>query len=199
MFGPCIALAERSLLAITRGAWDLGANGTCLRPGPWPVRPSWRTITPVAIMHAARLRGWRVREGGRPRAEAALTRAQRLRPGLTYALPHLAVQARSRAGEVLPRLVRFRRGADPCSGRPTRSSCGAPASASQSGRPRTCGRSFPAARGSSALGASALTTAELRLLPMLSASPPVAPGDAPRRCSCPATPSRRRRYRSTGS
>ena len=52
--------------------------------------------------------------------------------------------------------------------RPARSSCGAPASVFSSGRPRTCRRSFPRARGSSALGASALASAELRLLPMLS-------------------------------
>jgi LuxR family maltose regulon positive regulatory protein len=32
--------------------------------------------------------------GDRPRARDQLTRAQRLRPGLTHALPHLAVQAR---------------------------------------------------------------------------------------------------------
>ena len=33
-------------------------------------------------------------EADRPRAEAELTRAQRLRPALTHALPHMAVQAR---------------------------------------------------------------------------------------------------------
>ena len=32
--------------------------------------------------------------GGRPRAHELLTRAQRLRPRLTYALPHLAIQTR---------------------------------------------------------------------------------------------------------
>ena len=56
----------------------------------------------------------------------------------------------------------------PCSGRPTRSSCGVSASVFSFGRPRTCGPELSRARGSSAPGASALTTAELRLLPMLS-------------------------------
>ena len=43
MFGPCIALAERSLLAIGRGDWS-GADGTWPRPGRLLVRASWRTI-----------------------------------------------------------------------------------------------------------------------------------------------------------
>jgi LuxR family maltose regulon positive regulatory protein len=51
---------------------------------------------------------------------------------------------------------------------PTRSSCGVPASVFSFGRPRTCGPELSRARGSSAPGASALTTAELRLLPVLS-------------------------------
>ena len=92
MLGPCIALAERSLLAIGRGDWERGGRylaeaRSLAREGKLEDYP------PVAILYAVAARV-ALHEGDRPRAEAELTRAQRLRPGLTYALPHLAVQAR---------------------------------------------------------------------------------------------------------
>ena len=165
MLGPCIALAERSLLAIGRGDWERGGRylaeaRSLAREGKLEDYP------PVAILYAVAARV-ALHEGDRPRAEAELTRAQRLRPGLTYALPHLAVQARievarcylalsdvgaartllREAGEILVRRpglgVFVRQAAD-------------------------LRAELSRARGSSALGASALTTAELRLLPMLS-------------------------------
>ena len=164
MLGPCIALAERSLLAIGRGDWERGGRylaeaRSLAREGKLEDYP------PVAILYAVAARV-ALHEGDRPRAEAELTRAQRLRPGLTYALPHLAVQARievarcylalsdvgaartllREAGEILVRRpglgVFVRQAAD-------------------------LRAELSRARGSSALGASALTTAELRLLPML--------------------------------
>ena len=92
MFGPCIALAQRSLLAITRGAWDLGERH--LSEAQAVAREAkLEDNPPVAIMHAAAAR-MALHQADRPRAEAELTRAQRLRPGLTYALPHLAVHTR---------------------------------------------------------------------------------------------------------
>ena len=165
MFGPCIALAERSLLAIASGDWDLGRRylseaRSLAREGKLEDYP------PVTILYAVAAR-MALHEADRPRAEAELTRAQRLRPGLTYAVPHMAVQARielarchlalfdlgaartllREADEILvrrPRLGVFVRQAADLRAELSR------------------------ARGSSALGASALTTAELRLLPMLS-------------------------------
>ena len=164
MLGPCIALAERSLLAIGRGDWERGGRylaeaRSLAREGKLEDYP------PVAIMYAVAARV-ALHEGDRPRAGAELTRAQRLRPGLTYAVPHMAVQARielarcylalsdagaartllREAGEILVRRpglgVFVRQAAD-------------------------LRAELSRARGSSALGASALTGAELRLLPML--------------------------------
>ena len=114
MFGPCIALAERSLLAMASGDWDLGRRylseaRSLAREGKLEDYP------PVTILYAVAAR-MALHEADCPRAEAELTRAQRLRPGLTYAVPHMAVQARIELGEVPPRIVRSRRGADPAPG-----------------------------------------------------------------------------------
>jgi LuxR family transcriptional regulator, maltose regulon positive regulatory protein len=162
--GACLALAERSLLAMADGQWELGAwqlseaqaMTRAANLGDYP---------PIAILYAAAAQ-MALHEDDRPRAAAELTRAQRLRPALTYALPHFAVQARvelargylalgdlagaralmQEADEVLvrrPHLGLF---------------------AQQAGDLRA---ELARAGGSAAVGASALTTAELRLLPML--------------------------------
>ena len=106
-------------------------------------------------------------EGDRPRAEAELTRAQRLRPGLTYAVPHLAVQARIELARCYLALfdvgaarTLLREADEILVRRP-----GLGVFARQAADLRA---ELSRARGSSALGASALTAAELRLLPMLS-------------------------------
>ncbi|MFY9929023.1 MAG: LuxR C-terminal-related transcriptional regulator [Streptosporangiaceae bacterium] len=164
-FGPCIALAERSLLAIDRGDWDLGKrylseSRSLAREGKLEAYP------PLTIMYAVAARV-ALHEADRPRAEAELTRAQRLRPGLTHAVPHMAVQARIELARCYLALFDFGaartllREADeilvrrPGLGVFTRQAADLQAELSR-------------ARGSSTLGASALTTAELRLLPMLS-------------------------------
>ena len=165
MIGACIALSQRSLLAIGRGKWDLA--GQHLSQARAVARDTNIEDYPeVTIMHAAAAR-LALHHGDRPGADAELTRAQRLRPALTYAVPHLAVQARTElahvhlaladlagartlmreAEEILrrrPALGLFARQADDLRAELSR------------------------ARGSSALGASALTAAELRLLPLLS-------------------------------
>ena len=105
-----VALAERSLLAMA-AANGSRADGTWPRPGTLArAGPAWRTIPPVAILYAVRRAGRAApRETVRaPRAE--LTRAQRLRPGLTYALPHLAVQARIELARVYLALSDLGRG-----------------------------------------------------------------------------------------
>ena len=163
-FGPCIALAERSLLAVASGDWDLGKRylseaRSLARAGKLEDYP------PVTILYtvAARVA---LHEADRPHAEAELTRAQRLRPGLTHAVPHLAVQARIELARCYLALSDFGaartllREADeilmrrPHLGVFVRQAADLRAEVSR-------------ARGSSALGASALTSAELRLLPML--------------------------------
>jgi tetratricopeptide (TPR) repeat protein len=91
--GACLALAERSLLAIAGGGWE--AAGRHLSQA-WSLARDAKVedYPPVTLLHAVAAR-IALHQGDRPRAIAELTRAQRLRPGLTYALPHLAVQART--------------------------------------------------------------------------------------------------------
>ena len=90
--GACVALAERSLLAIARGAWEVGERHLS-QARSLARDANLADYPPVAILHAVAAR-IALHQADRPRAIAELTRAQRLRPGLTYALPHLAVQAR---------------------------------------------------------------------------------------------------------
>ena len=165
MFGPCIALAERSLLAMARDDWERGERylseaRSVARAGKLEDYPS------VAILYAVAAR-MALHEADRPRAEAELTRAQRLRPGLTYAMPHMAVQARIELARCYLALSDFGaartllREADEILVRRPRLGVFVQQAADLRA-------DLSRARGPSALGASALTTAELRLLPMLS-------------------------------
>jgi LuxR family maltose regulon positive regulatory protein len=165
MFGPCIALAERSLLAIARDDWDLGKRylseaRSVAREGKLEDYP------PATILYAVAAR-MALHEADRPRAEAELTRAQRLRPGLTYAVPHMAVQARIELARCYLALSDFGaartllREADEILVRRPRLGVFVRQAADLRAE-------LSRARGSSVLGSSALTTAELRLLPMLS-------------------------------
>jgi len=105
-------------------------------------------------------------QGDRPRATAELTQAQRLRPTLTYALPHLAVQARIELArchlalsDVAAAQVLLQEVSEVLTLRP-----GLGVFAGEADNLRTelaQARLF-------APGASALTGAEIRLLPMLS-------------------------------
>jgi LuxR family transcriptional regulator, maltose regulon positive regulatory protein len=163
--GACVALSERSLLAIARGEWDLGERQ--LSEARAVARESNVEDYPaVTIMHAAAAR-MALYQADRPRARAELTRAQRLRPALTYAVPHFAVQARAELAKVHLALADLagartlmREADDILRRRP-----GLGVFARQAEDLRT---ELSRARGSPALGASALTAAELRLVPMLS-------------------------------
>jgi LuxR family maltose regulon positive regulatory protein len=96
-----------------------------------------------------------------------LTRAQRTRPLLTYALPHLAVQARIELAQVYLALAdlagarTLMREVDVLLQR--RPSMGTLAAQAEALRAQ-----LAAQRGSAGPGASALTAAELRVLPLLS-------------------------------
>jgi LuxR family transcriptional regulator, maltose regulon positive regulatory protein len=120
----------------------------------------------LAILHAAAAR-IALHEADRPRARDELTRAQRLRPDLTYALPHLAVQARIELARCHLALSDFAaartllREVDQILIR--RPGLGVFVRQAEELRAE-----LSQVRGSFALGASALTAAELRLLPMLS-------------------------------
>jgi len=161
----CVALAERSLLAMASGAQDVA--GRHLAEARAVARQAnLEDYPPVTIMYAVAAR-LALHGADRPRARSELTRAQRIRPALTYALPHLAVQARlelarchlaladAAAARILLRevdeiLIR-------------RPGLGAFARHAEDLRAE-----LSRARGPSAAGASALTAAELRLLPLLS-------------------------------
>ena len=160
----CIALAERTLLAISRGTWDLAerhmaeawsvVHGAHLEDYP---------VSTIVYAAAARLA---LHQGDQQRARTELTRAQRLRPDLTYALPFLAVQARvelARCHQALSDFAAARtllREIDEILIR--RPGLGAFVRQAEDLRTDLSRAPGPVAR-----GASSLTAAELRLLPML--------------------------------
>jgi LuxR family transcriptional regulator, maltose regulon positive regulatory protein len=164
MVGPCIALAERALLAIGQGAWER-AERYLSQARSVAHEAHLEEYPPVAIMRAAAAR-MALHHGDLAAAAAELTYAQRLRPQLTYAVPHLAVQVRielARCYLALRDTAAARtvvHEADEILRR--RPSLGIFARQAEDLRAEL-GR----AKGNSASGASSLTAAELRLLPML--------------------------------
>jgi len=161
----CVALAERSLLAMASGMWDLGEQYFS-EARSVAREANLEDYPPVTIMYAAAAR-LALHDADLPRARLELPRAQRLRPALTYALPHLAVQARlvlarchlalgdAAAARILLREIDEVLVRRPGLGAFVRNAEDLRAELSR-------------IRGSHAAGASALTAAELRLLPLLS-------------------------------
>ncbi|MGO9055259.1 MAG: LuxR C-terminal-related transcriptional regulator [Streptosporangiaceae bacterium] len=160
-----LALCERSLVAIARGEWDqaealAGQAAAVLRRAG--IEESYATPLVCAVQARTAMH-----RGDVPAARQQLVSAQRLRPLLTYALPYFAVQARIeliRVHLALADLAGARtlmREVDELLRR--RPSLGSLAGEAQALRAR-----LSEERGSSAPGASALTAAELRLLPLLS-------------------------------
>jgi LuxR family transcriptional regulator, maltose regulon positive regulatory protein len=159
-----IALCERSLLAVARGEWDraevLAADArTSLRRSGF--EDSY--VTPLICAAHAAIAGHRMDTAT---ARRELVTAQRLRSLLTYALPHVAVQARLeliRAHLTLADLAGARtlmREVDELlRRRPGLGSLAADAGALRARLSPEWGSAVP--------GASALTAAELRLLPLL--------------------------------
>jgi LuxR family maltose regulon positive regulatory protein len=162
--GACVALAERSLLAMDKDTWDLGRQYLS-EARSVAKEANLADYPPVTILHAAAAR-IALHQADPLRARAELTRAQRLRPGLTYALPHLAVQARIELAQCHVALSDFSAArtllweADGILKRKPRLGV----FVWQAGDLQ---RDLSHANSSSAPGASALTDAELRLLPML--------------------------------
>ena len=163
--GLAEALSERSLVAMARGDWDRAedlagqASGTLRQAG---IEDSYATTLVCAV--AARVA---LHRGDAQAARRHLVGAQRTRSLLTYAFPHLAVQARIE-------LIRVRLALGDLAGARTlmqevnellrrRPGLGSLVGEAQALRDR-----LAAERGSSIPGASSLTAAELRLLPMLS-------------------------------
>ena len=159
-----VGLCERSLLAMARSEWDRAevlarqANTVLRRAG---IEESYATPLVSAVrartaMHRADL----------PAVHQELARAQRLRHLLTYALPHFAVQARIELARVhlaLADLAGARTLMREVDGL-LRRRPGLGTLVTEAGALRA---QLANERGSSMPGASALTAAELRLLPLL--------------------------------
>ena len=159
-----MALCERSLLAMAHHDWgpagDLaGQAGAVLHQGG--IEDSY--VTPLVCAVQARVH---MHRGDTAAARQQLVDAQRLRPVLSYALPHIAVQARIE-------LVRVHLALADTAGARTlmreidgvlkrRPDLGTLVSDAQALRVR-----LTQERGPNVPGPSALTTAELRVLPLL--------------------------------
>ena len=160
-----LTLCERSLVAMARDQWDQAgafasrARARLRRAG---VEDSYAAALTSAVQARTALH-----RGDIPEARRELTNALRLRPLMTYAHPHWAVQLRIA-------LIRVHLALNDLAGARTimreiaeilkrRPDLGALAGEAQELRSR-----LAAERSSGIAGASALTAAELRLLPMLS-------------------------------
>ena len=160
-----VALCERSLVAMARNQWDLaevlaGQARTVFRQAG--IEESYATPLICALRARAAMH-----RGDVPAARRELVSAQHLRPLLTYALPHFAVQARIELARVHLALADqagartlMREVDDLLKRRPGLGTLAGEAEALRAQLSRERGASVP--------GASALTAAELRLLPLLS-------------------------------
>jgi LuxR family transcriptional regulator, maltose regulon positive regulatory protein len=159
-----VALCERSLVAMARGEW--GKAQAFAQRARTVLRQAGRQdyyATPLVCAVQARTA---LHRGDVSAARQELVTAQRLRPLLTYALPHFAVQARIELARVHLAL------SDPEGARALmrevdellrrRPDLGNLTDEAAAFRTR-----LSAEHGPGVPGASALTTAELRLLPML--------------------------------
>jgi LuxR family transcriptional regulator, maltose regulon positive regulatory protein len=153
-------LCERSLLAIARGDWS-SAESFASQARTLERQAGIEEMLVCAVQ--ARV-AWH--RGDIPAVERELVNAQRLRPSLTYVFPHLAVQARLELarvhlglGDMAGARTLMREVDEILKRRPDLGSLVAEARALR-------GR-LSADRAPSAPGASSLTAAELRVLPML--------------------------------
>jgi len=160
-----VALCERALVAMARGLWDqaetfAGQAREVMRAAG--AEESFATPLVCAVRARTSLH-----RGDVPAARQELVSAQRLRPLLTYALPHLSVQARielAHAHLALGDLAGARtlmREIDEVLRR-------RPGLGALDGQAQELRTQLSNQRGSNVPGASSLTAAELRLLPLLS-------------------------------
>jgi LuxR family transcriptional regulator, maltose regulon positive regulatory protein len=159
-----VALCERSLIAMTRGQWDRAESLADQASSPLRqagIEESY--VTPLACAAHARIA---LHRGDATTARQQLVMAQRLRPVLTYALPHLAVQARVELARAhlaladLPGARTVMREVDELLRRQ-------PALGTLADQAQALRTQLSKERSTAAPGASALTGAELRLLPLL--------------------------------
>ena len=159
-----LALSERSLLAMTRGEWDQAETlASQARAALHRGRMAYSYVAP--LVHAAQARA-AMHRGDTAAAGQELTAAQRMRTSLTYALPYLAVQARIELARVhlaLGDLAGARTLMREIDELLTRRPDLGPLT-SQAGELRA---RLAEGRGAQAGGASTLTAAEMRLLPLM--------------------------------
>jgi len=159
-----IALCERSLVAMDRGDWSRAQHlADQARAVLREARIEETFATPLVCAVQARAT---VHHGDIPAARQALVNAQRLRPVLTYALPYFAVQARIELARACIAL------ADPAGARTLMREIDEllerrPGLGTLAGQAQELRTQLSRLRSQSIPGASALTAAELRLLPML--------------------------------
>jgi LuxR family maltose regulon positive regulatory protein len=158
------ALCQQSLLARARGQWSqaeifAGQARTALRQA----RLEDSYLTPLACAVGARAA---LHRGDVPAARRELVSAQRLRPLLTYALPYLAVQARIELARVHLALADLE-GARTLMREIDEVLRRRPGLGTLTGEARALRDQLARERSSNTPGPSALTAAELRLLPML--------------------------------
>jgi LuxR family transcriptional regulator, maltose regulon positive regulatory protein len=164
------ALCQRSLVAMTRNDWSRAeilagqARGALRGAG---LEESYTTAIVCALQARAVLH-----RGDAAAARRELVSAQRLRPLLTYAIPHFAVQARIELirvhltlSDVAGARMLMQEVDEILTHRPDLGTLVAEAQALRARLSKE--------RGSAHRGASALTAAELRLLPLLSTHLPV--------------------------
>jgi LuxR family maltose regulon positive regulatory protein len=159
-----VALCARSLIAMACGQWDRAESLADQASNPLRQAGTEESyVTPLVCAAQARIALYR---GDVTGARQRLVLAQRLRPVLTYAVPHLAVQARIELARAhlaladLPGARTLMREVDELLRR--RPALGILADQAQALRTQ-----LSEEHGSAAPGASALTDAELRLLPLL--------------------------------
>ena len=160
-----VGLCERSLLAMARSQWDR-AEALAERAGAVLRRAGIEESYATPLVSAVRART-ALRRADLPAVHQELARAQRLRHLLTYALPHFAVQARIELARVQLALAdlagarTLMREIDDLLKR-------RPGLGTLTGQAEALRAQLSRQRGDVATGASSLTAAELRLLPMLS-------------------------------
>ncbi|MFY9850339.1 MAG: LuxR C-terminal-related transcriptional regulator [Trebonia sp.] len=154
------ALCERSLLAMANGDWSRAETLAA------QARDALRPIGMEALLASAVLARAAVYRGDLTAARRELVSAQRLRPLLTYAIPHLAVQARIQLihvhlafADIAGARTLLREIEEILKRRP---GLGTLVDEALELRAR-----LSAERGPATPGMSSLTTAELRVLPML--------------------------------
>ena len=159
-----IALCEQSLVAMARSDWGRAevlaerARTVLRRAG---IEESWAAPLVCAVQARAALHG-----GDVPAVRRELVTAQRLRHELTYALPHVAVQARIELTRVYIALADLA-GARTLMREVDELLRRRPGLGTLVGEAEALRARLSKERGASVLGASALTAAEFRLLPML--------------------------------